>query len=248
MQAAAVVRDIPLQWLHREALEGHKGALERGEALPVGSIRYLRSAMHLAGISEPRNFSYPSCLQDYLHRRIESRRAGEVQGRAFIKPQTTKAFTGCVFDTLANPEDLDAHDRLQYQAFLSLAADEPVWVCEPVEWLNEARYYALNGELLGMGLYGEYPDEAPQPDPEIVQEMLSRMHREPGAPIAFALDVGVLKSGQTALVECTDAWAVGYYKGSLSAFDYLRFLSVRWAELLESSASLYSSRTYNEEK
>lgn len=248
VQGAALVRDIPLKRTDQSRLKEHQAALCAGAALPVGSISYLREAMRLSGVLEPENFSYPRALDAYLHRTIETRRAGQIVGEYFVKPKHTKVFTGCVFNTLDNPEHLSAHDRIQYQAFSALSPEEPVWVCAPVRWLNEARYYVLKGELLGSGLYGEYPDEAPQPDPAIVLRMIDDFTSTPGAPSAFALDVGVLSDGHTALVECTDAWAVGYYKGSLSAFDYLRFLSARWAELLDGPASLHSSRTHTKEK
>jgi hypothetical protein len=157
--------------------------------------------------------------------------AGYVLGHWFIKPTTTKAFTGFVVDTLGNPEHLDGHDRIQYQAFLALPPEEPVWVAEPVSWLSEYRYYVIDGQVRGDGRYDAAPDDMPIPNRELVAEMASLVAREPNAPAAFSLDVGVLSSGETALIECNDAWALGLYKGSIARADYIELLWRRWEQL-----------------
>lgn len=51
------------------------------------------------------------------------------------------------------------------------------------------------------------------------------------APAAFSLDIGVLEPGETALIECNDAWALGYYRGTLSHRDYIDMLWRRWDQI-----------------
>lgn len=227
----AMVSDVPIKSAPLAELDAHAGELKGGLLLPVGSVEFVRKAMQLAGISEPGNLSYPEVLQPYLHRRVGQRRAGSVLGHWFIKPVTTKAFTGFVFDTMANPDTLDGHDRLQYNEFLMLSPDEMVWISEPVVWESEVRYYVIGDEIRGWGRYDDGPDEAAEPDLSVVAEMVKAMANVEGAPASFTLDVGVLSTGETALIECNDAWAVGYYKGSLNYKDYVLMLWRRWEQL-----------------
>lgn len=65
----------------------------------------------------------------------------------------------------------------------------------------------------------------------LVNEMVWALACTKNAPAAFSLDVGVLDTGETALIECNDAWALGYYKGSLAHKDYIRMLWMRWEQL-----------------
>jgi hypothetical protein len=50
------------------------------------------------------------------------------------------------------------------------------------------------------------------------------------APSAYGIDFGVLTSGETALVEANDGYALGAYQ--ISGRDYTDLLFTRWAELL----------------
>lgn len=227
----AMTADVPIKAVRLESLGDHAEALRHGATLPIGSVEFVRKAMALAGVTEPENISYPEPLRPYLRREVRVRTAGSVLGHWFVKPTTTKHFTGFVFDTLGNPDHLSDHDRAQYNVFLSLPPETAVWISEPVTWLSEFRYYVIDGEVRGDGRYDDAPDEMPTPDRFMVGEMAAAMAKVPGAPAAFSLDVGVLDSGETALIECNDAWALGYYKGTLSYRDYIMMLWQRWEQL-----------------
>ena len=230
-QYAMTADDVSIQSVRLESLGDCAAALRQGATLPIGSVEFIRKAMALAGIAEPENLSYPDALQGYLRRGVFQRRAGSVLGHWFVKPITTKAFTGFVVDTLGNPEHLSGYDREQYNVFLAMPPEALVWVSEPVTWLSEFRYYVLDGEVRGEGRYDDAPDDMPMPDRATVAEMANAMAKVPGAPVAFSLDVGVLSTGETALIECNDAWALGYYKGTLAHRDYIQMLWRRWAQL-----------------
>ncbi|WP_199030770.1 ATP-grasp domain-containing protein [Ralstonia sp. ASV6] len=228
----AMTRDVPIVTVPFDALDGCANALREGLTLPIGSVEFVRKAMTLAGIAEPESMSYPEALQPWLHREVKQRRAGSILGEWFIKPTTTKTFTGFVVDILGNPDHLSFHDRAQYNAFLALPPDTPVWVSEPVKWQSEYRYYVVNGQVLGEGRYDDAPDDMPLPDQDVVREMVAAMANSSRTPVAYGLDVGVLGSGETALIECNDAWALGYYRGTLDYRDYVEMLWLRWEQLV----------------
>lgn len=81
---------------------------------------------------------------------------------------------------------------------------------------------------------GDGADDAPEPDGRLVGEMATdlsdefRYQADDALSQPFALDVGVLATGQTALVEVNDAWAIGLYENALSPSEYYRFLISRW--------------------
>lgn len=214
------------------ALGEHVDALRKGAILPVGSVEFVREAMALAGVQEPSNISYPMSLRSYLGRDVQRCRiAGNVMetlpARCFVKPVQTKAFTGFVFD--AHTSQGDACSLSQCEALSSMKTGDELWLCEIVRWTTEVRCYVAHGRLLGAGRYDSGPEDWPDPDPSVIESMIDDFS---DAPAAYTLDVGVLASGETALVECNDAWAIGYYKGSLRPSDYHAMLQARWMELI----------------
>lgn len=229
----ALMADIPLQSTSIHAMEGHTQGLRDGNVLPIGSVEFVRKAMALAGIPEPENLTYPEPLRPALHRAVQRLSACEVRGPCFVKPVVTKAFTGFVLQPEAPYESLNEHDQEQLDQFRKLESHEQVWVCEPVTWVSEYRVYVSSQSILGAGRYDDGPDEAPEPDMTQVETWVRAFASTPNAPVSYSLDVGVLATGETALVECNDAWALGYYKGTLSVRDYVGMLWSRWSQLTQ---------------
>lgn len=207
--------------------------LQNGTAIPVGTVEFVRHAMEIAGIQEPENNTYPDCLKPFLKRKIKRKFAGSILGTAFVKPLKTKLFTGFVFDTFKEPEQYPEHDREQFVEFLKIPSSEYVWESEVVNWNSEHRYYVLEGKILGHARYDSGPDEWPDPDQEQVEKMVEILSNLTNTPVAYALDVGVLDNGSTALVEFNDAWAIGLYRGAISAEQYALFLQHRWNQLFK---------------
>jgi hypothetical protein len=229
---AAILRDIACASVDITNLNKHKTQLVAGMALPVGSVEFVREAMRIAGFPEPANMSYPDSLRDLLYREVLIRKAGEVIGSWFVKPLTTKAFTGFVFDTMQNPDSLDEHDREQHAAFMAMGADAQVWVSEPVRWLSEHRFYVANGEVIGSARYDpDGEDDAPSPRQDVIQNAVARLRDATRKDLTCALDFGVLSTGETALVEVNDAFALGLYGRSIEPRIYLDMLARRWAQI-----------------
>jgi hypothetical protein len=67
------------------------------------------------------------------------------------------------------------------------------------------------------------------PERKRIEEMIEAF--KPTAPIAYALDVGVLDTGETMVVECNDFWALGTY--GLDPLLYTRLAAMRWREMTE---------------
>lgn len=230
VRQAALLQDIPLVTARLEELIGHGNALRAGW-MPVGSVEFVRSAMRKADVIEPGSMSYPQAIEHLLRRNVHMVRAGSVLGTWFIKPCTTKAFNGFVFDTMSEPEEYDDHDREQYAAFVALPPDTLVWQSEVVRFASEWRYYVLEGKVVGSARYDQLGEEgAPSPDQTVVAEAVQAM-ADSGAPAAYSLDLGVLEGGETALVEANDAWALGCYGRCVAPRDYLAMLAARWEQL-----------------
>lgn len=227
--AAMLHDDLVVTNASFDGLGQHEDLLLQG-AVPVGSVEYVREGMRLAGIREPANLSYPSGCESYLLRSVWRTPAADalaMKQTRFIKPTDTKGFTGFVLGSAGLP--LSEHDMEQLSALQALDAATPVWVSDPVVWVSEFRYYISQGSILGYARYDQGDDDdVPEPDMAIV----ARCIRDLAIEHPYALDMGVLASGQTALVEVNDAFAIGLYQGALKPLQYAEFLANRWAFLV----------------
>lgn len=244
----AMVHDVAQQAVTLPQLEqpAVQQALRAG-ALPVGSVAFVQCALDLLGLSaRPAVSTYPEALRPYLHRRVclvRKDQALRQKGPFFVKPDEVKAFTGFVCQDVSQlgtgqgvshelPR-LKSYFQEQEAALLALADSAMVWLAEPVQWLREFRCYVQEGQVLGIACYQEAPDLGPLQRFELDWASVEAMVRAyaPQAPVAYALDVGVLENGQTALVEVNDAWALGLYDSVLSRECYFEMLQARWSQI-----------------
>ncbi len=183
---------------------------------PVGTVEFCREWMRVVGVSEPPPIDYPRHLRHALGRTILQVPFGEAAIGSWIKPVRTKAW--------------DSHIK---QAEDEHPQDEMVWesaVIHPQDWLSEWRVYCIGKKIVGSGRYDDGPDDAPAPDWNLVEEWVARFAEHPYAPIGFALDVARWPR-ETVLVEVTDGWAIGLYRGGCSYVNYARLLAARWAQI-----------------
>lgn len=229
IRLACLTDDIPTVNASLNGIDAYRRELRSGLCLPVGTVEFVRSAMKASGITEPENISYPEGAQRFLGRQIRRTKAGQVLGRYFVKPLNTKAFTGFVFDTLANRVDYSPSDLESLAAFMAMPADAPVWISEPVKFLSEWRYYVQHERIIGSARYDPTgAEDAPAPDLNVVSDCI----RATGLTHPIAVDFGVLDGGETVLVEFNDAWSIGLYQNALSPIAYLNFLHERWQLLV----------------
>jgi hypothetical protein len=224
--------DWPSARCSLESLSAHAASLKAG-AMPVGSVEFVREAMRVAAIGEPAPMSYPEALNGLLLRDVRLAPARDALGfEGFVKPAKTKLFTGFVNKPARIGAELGEHIVEQMEALSKLDGEEPVWLGEPVDFVGEWRAYVSLGRILGVERYDpDGIDGVEPPDVAWIKKAVAMWMDSGSAPRAFSLDVGRLSSGELALVEANDAWALGLYGRSVSDKEYAGMLAARWSEI-----------------
>ena len=152
--------------------------------VPIGSVEFCETI--LPARNEPIDF-YPDFLKEYRHREIGCTTFGSPikRHRLFLKK--------------ANQWKSDFQSRI-------VEWNEPVpydlyYYSEPVEFVQEWRYYIADGILITTGWYDGHDEDEPAPELDIKW------------PNNFnaATDFGRLKDGRIALVESHAPFACGWY-------------------------------------
>ena len=108
-----------------------------------------------------------------------------------------------------------------------MEADHEIYLCGMVEFIAEYRVYVHEHEVVGVKNY--FGDWYSAPAERVVTDMVEAY--KPSAPIAYGLDVGILKDNQyhMALVEINDGICLGNY--GLDTIHYAEMIASRWLEL-----------------
>jgi hypothetical protein len=218
-------RGIPVSFFTSKRIQRRQLPLSPQTFL-AGGTDAVQGALQQLKIPLPLLSDYPPSLAPFLHRRIWRTTLGQIeyeivsseQGPWFIKPaDRRKSFTGHVFLSIDD-----------FRLIGDVSRRHEVWCAAPVEWLSEFRVYVLGDTILSVDCYS---GDANIPlDLETVRRAIAAFRLSGEAPAACALDFGVLSTGQTALVEVNDAYAIGAYK--IGAESYTDLLFARWQELL----------------
>jgi hypothetical protein len=193
------------------------------ECFICGDMDAMHGAMKLLGIEPPVTDDFPSSLEPYLHRKVWRSTIPQLEalllsGREiFAKPAgRRKHFTGRVF---SSPDDL--------RHIYGVSRQEPLWCSEVVTRTAEYRVYVVDHLPLAVAHYNG--DERVSLNMDMVHTALSAYAST--APGAYGIDFGVLDTGQTALVEANDGYALGAYQ--VDSGSYATLLYTRWKQLLE---------------
>lgn len=217
-------RGIPYRSYSQKHILRRQLPLDR-ESLVVGGKDEIYGALKQLDIPIPKPDSYPLPLRPFLHRKVWESTLGKEernitvldQPPTFLKPLgREKCFTGRVFSTYADFRTLN------------ISAKEPVYCSEVIEWLSEYRVYICDGSIRSIDHYDG--DESIKVDVTEVEKAIEVLRVSDFYISGLSLDFGVLKSGETALVEMNDAFALGAYE--IGAKDYTDLIITRWEELL----------------
>ena len=190
----------------------------------IGTIPFIKAGLSKYGKSLPPVNDYPLALTSFLHRKIWHSNldavrynAYEGNGPVFVKPaDQLKRFVGRV---VVNHNDL--------YSLHGISKHLKVYCSEVVKWLSEHRAYVVRGEVRYIGQYDGDPNVAI--DRTVIHDAVKTYQESGLAPIGYAIDFGVLSTGQTALVEVNDGFSVGAY--GIDAETYSEMTILRWFEM-----------------
>lgn len=189
----------------------------------VGSVEFTCEFFNRIGIKIPKPLGYPKELNEFFARKIDKRLLSSIIPKEypiFIKPTTTKFFTGSV---VQKPEHLDL-------LFLGIPKDTydrdtlEVFTSEPINIVSEYRAFVHHGKVVGLKHYaGDYMRFI---KPALIGKVIRKFERP---PVAYTVDVGLTDTEKTILIELNDFWALGGY--GLDGKTYVRCLIDRFNEI-----------------
>lgn len=166
----------------------------------------------------------------YLHRSITHTTMGELKKdhskvNIFVKPaDRVKGFSSGVI----------SQHSLKPFVFSDVEDTAGVMCSGVVDFLSEYRCFVLNKEVKAIQFYSG--DFTVFPDYSRIKQMVDDYTL---APIAYTLDVGVVKcsdralGNKTLLVECNDMWSVAHY--GVRDHIYSTLLRDRWLEIIKNN-------------
>ncbi len=208
----------------------HRRQLPLGrDTFIAGDMDAMHGAMRQLGIPVPAPDDYPAALGEFLRRRVWTSTLGEVERAlesgstptTFVKPaDRRKGFTGVV-----------CYSERDVAMLGNVSRRQRVRCSEVVRWVSEYRVYVVDRRVVSVGHYDG--DPTVPLDFGVVEAAVDAYRRSGQAPSAYGIDFGVLSTGETALVEANDGYALGAY--GIDADSYTELLMRRWDELLGSA-------------
>ncbi|TCJ93527.1 ATP-grasp domain-containing protein [Nocardia alba] len=220
---------VPVRHYSLKRIQRRQLALGLGMFI-AGDMAAMHGAMRRLGIPLPQPDDYPEVLRGFLGRKVWASTLGEIERSmdsgssppVFVKPaDRRKAFTGSV-----------CYSEHDFAAWGNASRRQRVWCSEVVSWVSEYRVYVIGQQIVAVDHYEG--DKSIPLNMATVESAVTAYHRSGTAPIAYAMDFGVLANGATTLVEANDGYALGAY--NIAADQYTALLVNRWRELLTAEA------------
>lgn len=204
-----------------------KHTIDKNRDIFIGSVEAASIFFEKAGKLTPEYIGFPRSCKPFLKRKMEKKQIKDINDNDFpffIKPaKGIKYFTGHVIDSKASFNNFKLLDQPPNEMEVLLS--------EVLDIRSEYRCFVdqdKNDKLRGIHYY--QGDVRRFPDPDIIDDMIEKISDD--LPVAYTLDVGVTKEGETVLVEINDMWAVGNY--SFDPEEYVRMTIKRTREILGS--------------
>ncbi len=191
----------------------------------VADIDLSLKALKILDISYRKPLDYPTSLTNFMHRKVWRSTISELTSSIksnnkplFAKPaDDLKRFTGQVF---SKPSHLNAINKVPRHI--------DILCSEIVQWVSEYRVYVCKSKILGIHQYQGDPDA--DIDVDVVNQAIQNLDKQNESVAGYALDFGILESGETALVEFNEGFGLGNY--GLDSSSYTELLLARWQELM----------------
>lgn len=183
-----------------------------------GNVGFTRKVINMLGYEQNWLGHVPPELQKFALREIKTcslLEALKMGYGTFIKPipEEGKKFNGFVYS-----------NQMDLIKVVNVDENNSVIVSEAVNFVSEWRCYILKGEMLDSRNYsGNF---RAIPDFRIADEIIKSWDN---APIAYSCDIGLLKDGRTAIVECNDVMSLGSY--GVAPTILASMLEHRWTQI-----------------
>lgn len=199
----------------------------------IDQVEWIMKKFHKAPYLE----DYPDILKPYMGRNvwkdtINNINANPEKWGVFVKPVRHKAFTGKVINS---PKDLVGCGNC-YENY-------EVLVTDVLDIVSEYRGFIYYDNLVDIRPYsGKIPFNSndfkkieqnwKNPyNPKVVEQCLQLFRNWDDRPASCSMDFAVLRNGKTVFLEMNDAYSLGCY--GLQHIQYAKFISARWAQVLE---------------
>lgn len=217
------LRRIPIDLFTEKRVHRRQLPISR-DSLVVGYVPTIPAALQILNIEPPPTNDYPPILHSLLQRRLWASTVQDLfswvyddRGPIFAKPKgRKKRFTGRVF---RHPDDL------QYLEGASKLT--PIYCSTPVEWLTEYRVFVSHAHIVGIRHYDGDPSIII--NEQVAVDAVQALEQSGQGTRAYAIDFGVMATGETALVEWNDGFSLGAY--GLDKSIYTDLLITRWCEI-----------------
>lgn len=191
------------------------------DTLVHGGVSAVKSSLRYLGVQVPEVPDAPECLLPWFGRKIWESSMADIRNRktsepVFIKPlKLQKSFIGCVYTGSVT-------DLIQTA---DIPDDMELLCSEPVKFISEYRILVHNRMIYDCRFYAGDPTLFP--NISMAQEAIRAFDDQ---PCGYSLDIGVVESGETLIVEVNDAFALGNYGAAY--LPYTNMVIDRWKEIV----------------
>jgi len=223
---------VPVELIARSETDliRHQPLLRSGSCLPLGRPSFVREATRLACVQDARWDSHPRNLATFMPARPCTMRVEAALGLRI--PHYVFPFPEQPFDAflLGDDDVTTPYDRRHLLQAASIPWGTPLLLV-PVRGLESRwTYYVVDGDVIG---FGQVPPQAVPtgylPDAQDVSAMIAALPRRK----ACILELGVLRSGETAFLRLQEPLQAQLPPTGEPWPALMRFLSMLWARWCE---------------